>query len=672
MFTLTFTEASGRRESHPLADGERGLVVGRDESCDVVLQSKEVSRRHARFYVRAGDLVVEDLQSHNGVFVAGKRIEKPTPLVEGPGLVDIEVGDVKVSFGATALPSQRTRASLPAEASAATRASPGLQRSPAAPRKSDRRRRLELPETAASALGSAEGVGAGAVLRGLGKDAAAEIQLPPRATVGRDAACDVVLDDDSVSRKHAELFRDDRGQYRIKDLDSANGTFIDGEKVSAATLLPDGARIRFGDVELLFWRPPPTSSPASQRLLLGGMAVILLLFAALFFVRRQPAKAVAQEPAESDQAGALSERAQAAIESDRFDEAARLAQQALEADPLAPAPRRLLATARREQQSEKLYTQAQAAAQVGREDEALQELTQIPTDSRFFPRARIRAKELGLSLLRSHTSLCKSAAAADRTEQVALDCARALDLKCQLGDVDQDPLLKSLRAAEKKLQRKVPWSCPRDLAVLFRDELQEGAPGGLDEGPLKALYPDPVIEAALAKYARGDTAEGLRMLQAAQKVARSAEQARSLAERIRLVEGRYREGQTALLSNDLARADLFWQEALQADAQLLPAGTESFTARQLRNTLAQEHGKAGDERFARTQYASAYDQWTLGLAFSPKDPHLLDALGRLEKTAEGLLGSGDCDKIAVAAHITRADPPSAVHASAQKALERCK
>jgi hypothetical protein len=139
------------------------------------------------------------------------------------------------------------------------------------------------------------------------------------------------------------------------------------------------------------------------------------------------------------------------------------------------------------------------------------------------------------------------------------------------------------------------------------------------------------------------------------------------------VDGRVREGQTALLGNALDRADQLWGEALAADAALMPAGTESFLGRQMRSTLSRAHGKSGDERFSRGQYASAYDEWTKGLAASPRDPQLLDQLGRLEKVAENLLGgSPSCDQLAVAAHITRSDPPSPAHEAAAKALRRCR
>src|SRR5437899_2042293 len=93
MFTLTFTEPGEKPKSHPLADEQRGLLIGRESDCDVVLQSKDVSRRHARFYVREGALLVEDLGSHNGVYVKGARIEKPTQVAAG---APVEIGDVHV------------------------------------------------------------------------------------------------------------------------------------------------------------------------------------------------------------------------------------------------------------------------------------------------------------------------------------------------------------------------------------------------------------------------------------------------------------------------------------------------------------------------------------------------------------------------------------------------
>ncbi len=395
-------------------------------------------------------------------------------------------------------------------------------------------------------------------------------------------------------------------------------------------------------------------------MLTGALVALSALVAALVLLR--PSRSTPQEPGEPDQSAALLDKAQAALDADRFDEAARLSQAALDQDPLAPAPRKVLAQARREQESQKFYGDALAKAQVGREDEALSLLAQVSPQSRFFARARIKAKDLAQTVLRVRGAACRGGSR-DNPQEVAEECSPALDVKCQQGAVEGDPMLKALRAAEKALPRRVPWSCPEQLAALFRDEGTAEGPA-FDEKLLAALYPDAAVRGAIAAYARGDVSEALR------KLGKKPE----LVERIKVVDGRFREGQTAMLGGALDRADQLWGEALQADSALMPAGATSFFSRQMRSSLSQAHAKVGDERFHRGQYSGAYDEWTKGLAINPRDPHLLDQLARLEKVAEGIVSAdgATCDQLKVAAHITRADPPSPAHEAAQKGLSRCR
>ncbi len=51
------------------------LVVGRDESCDVIFNDEGMSRQHARFRIAGDRIVLEDLGSTNGVFLNGNPIE---------------------------------------------------------------------------------------------------------------------------------------------------------------------------------------------------------------------------------------------------------------------------------------------------------------------------------------------------------------------------------------------------------------------------------------------------------------------------------------------------------------------------------------------------------------------------------------------------------------------
>jgi hypothetical protein len=67
--------------------------------------------------------------------------------------------------------------------------------------------------------------------------------------VGRHLACDIRLGDLSVSRRHARLrFRD--GHWILQDLESTNGTRVNGTRVGRCQLRP-GDAVQLGDVRLL-------------------------------------------------------------------------------------------------------------------------------------------------------------------------------------------------------------------------------------------------------------------------------------------------------------------------------------------------------------------------------------------------------------------------------------
>ena len=68
-------------QDYHLTDGQ--YAVGRNASCQIILDDALVSRRHALFTVEGDEIFVEDLQSRNGVLVNGQRIPEPTVLQLG-------------------------------------------------------------------------------------------------------------------------------------------------------------------------------------------------------------------------------------------------------------------------------------------------------------------------------------------------------------------------------------------------------------------------------------------------------------------------------------------------------------------------------------------------------------------------------------------------------------
>ncbi|MCL4433169.1 MAG: FHA domain-containing protein [Actinobacteria bacterium] len=68
--------------------------------------------------------------------------------------------------------------------------------------------------------------------------------------IGRLSDCDIVLHDQNVSRRHAEIGKDSKG-YSVTDLGSTNGTMVNGVPVRTSRLM-DGDELSFGTTTVIF------------------------------------------------------------------------------------------------------------------------------------------------------------------------------------------------------------------------------------------------------------------------------------------------------------------------------------------------------------------------------------------------------------------------------------
>jgi pSer/pThr/pTyr-binding forkhead associated (FHA) protein len=220
-----------------------GLTIGRDAGCDVVIAKTEVSRRHAELAPTEQGYVVRDTSS-NGVFVNGERVKGSQVLARSDV---IRVGGEEFRFYADML------AAAPAAAVPLASSAPHAPEDPAveglqptlAFRPGTPLPPVAVEQEARPALATLE-----VINEGLSKGNRFTIRTP-LAHVGRGAHNDVRLTDESVSETHAKLQRRDDGWYAV-DMNSTNGTYVGGSRVTGERRLDGAPDVRFGGVKLRF------------------------------------------------------------------------------------------------------------------------------------------------------------------------------------------------------------------------------------------------------------------------------------------------------------------------------------------------------------------------------------------------------------------------------------
>jgi pSer/pThr/pTyr-binding forkhead associated (FHA) protein len=265
------TRASGGRlvslvDGREYAVPAEGLVIGRDASCDVVVPTAEVSRRHAQIAPANEGYVVKDT-STNGVFVNGERVAVTQPLGRGD---IVRVGNEDFRFYAdlvvdatppdvTPTPAEPAAAAEAARVAAAVRAAsrpeppPKAPAAPAAPVSGAGaptpivapRSVTTPPASGRPVLATLEVLSTG-VLKGQRFDV-----RTPLAHVGRGTHNDIVLPDESVSDAHAKLQKREAGWY-VVDMGSTNGTYVGGRRVETEHKLEGAPDLRFGGVKVAF------------------------------------------------------------------------------------------------------------------------------------------------------------------------------------------------------------------------------------------------------------------------------------------------------------------------------------------------------------------------------------------------------------------------------------
>lgn len=190
--------------------GKKNATIGRGEECDVVLDGETVSRRHCSITKWGTAYFLLD-SSRNGTFVNGQRITQ-VQLHDGD---QIRVGQNVLMVN---LPSATGTSLLESKATTPQLATPFI------------------------------GIRPRIVVKGL-EDGVTQPFNDDRITMGRRTDNHLVLDGDNISRQHISVERRE-GQYFICDLGSANGTYLNDQRIDSAPL-KDGDRVRIGSFSLV-------------------------------------------------------------------------------------------------------------------------------------------------------------------------------------------------------------------------------------------------------------------------------------------------------------------------------------------------------------------------------------------------------------------------------------
>ncbi len=275
------------------------IVFGREAGCDVVVAGKDVSRRHAEIVqTPKGYLLVDS--STNGSFVNEERVEGQRILARADV---IRIGEESFRFYADVAPPPPSppapRGPPPGPAASAPQAAPPTP-APAGESPASAGERLKntmhAAEPAAAAPPAPRPSQAGPLANFLVRSGSLKGQRlqvrTPVANIGRADYNDLVITDASVSTSHAKLQRRE-GVWVLVDLDSTNGTFVDGERLQGETPIAPGAMVRFGDVQSVF-EPTDDALGVAKG---GGTQVITSMKPQALAAAPAPAPAPASAPA---------------------------------------------------------------------------------------------------------------------------------------------------------------------------------------------------------------------------------------------------------------------------------------------------------------------------------------------------------------------------------------
>lgn len=450
-FRLIIEDDQGERNVVPVTLGH--VSIGRLQDNVVCLNERNVSRQHARIVRENGHIFAEDLDSYNGVFINGGRVQGRQRLARGDV---IGIGDFRLELRGEELPLQADIGGdevTPKPAREETTQPDFVMEETPAPKKhlpAAPKPRVPEPEerpepTAIIRADQVQALETSRPQQIAGQQQASLIcvseHFPGRIfaitktemVMGRTEDNDICLPHRSVSRHHTKILCTGN-EFKAVDLGSANGTFINGEEYAQLVLKPKDL-VELGHVKLRFVPPgtpyeftpeelvrqsTPTVSDSSdttdtlklsirKRVGVGAVGAVLVMVAVGgWLAMRDPkgpdkehtqVREVAAQKSQGDgETARLLEMARQSMRQRDWKQAQGLASALLSLSAHSEEAKEIDTRARYEQEVQRHFDAAVDAAGNGRWSEARREAAQVPEGSVYAGSAKPLAEQIESSL----------------------------------------------------------------------------------------------------------------------------------------------------------------------------------------------------------------------------------------------------------------------------------
>ncbi len=604
MEELLVTYPDGSHKKFSLSKGE--LLIGRDSDNDVVLASPAVSRRHARIYMWDSQVFIEDLGSSNGIYVQSKRINEAALVKPGE---PIHIGEFTLNVIY-----------------------------------SDEEETEEKPPRF--------------YLKG---------RMPPfknevipleedEIFVGRVDENHLVITHNSISRRHSVIKIDTSQEIvKISDLESSNGTFVDGKRIKDA-ILQNGNIVRFGDVEFEFIDTQAPKTKVKKDVSLGGLKfsknmiiLVTAVFALLFILviagslkkranqkkmisatnsTEQTQKASSTETRLSE----LAEKIRQNIEKGDLSSAKLYLKELLDLDPINEEGLKIKGKLENETRYKDMLESGDMKYSIGRLDEAKEILSKIPSDSIFFESASQKLKDINTKLFsQTFSDMLKA-----KRQKKYKEAYEMIPKLAKINPSSSD-LISEMRELERIMKQKKIKFTPIDLSQYVEKGSQSGT---LKKDPftlINPMYNDEEITRAIVYYYIGKPDNALLELSKLLKKKEYLKQKDRIEEiqlRIFKIKGKYREGQSAMLQGDIRQADNAFKEVLENDTKIVPSDPPSAFREDIEKQLIDVYLKIGYQNYDKGLYEEAFTSFLSAYRINQKHPDVLKAFTKLEKVAQ--------------------------------------